>query len=93
MVAIIALLIGGVASYDFNPVSEEQMEAAVTTLGESDVYWSPFGKVYHTDSECQSLNQTETLTMGTVEQAIAANRTRLCKFCADNDAITGVVTE
>ena len=93
VVAIIALLSGGVASYDFNPVSEEQMEAAVTTLGESDVYWSPFGKVYHTDSECQSLNQTETLTMGTVEQAIAANRTRLCKFCADNDAITGVVTE
>ena len=93
VVAIIALLIGGVASYDFNPVSEEQMEAAVTTLGESDVYWSPFGKVYHTDSECQSLNQTETLTMGTVEQAIAANRTRLCSFCAKSDNITGVVTD
>ena len=93
VVAIIALLIGGVASYDFNPVSEEMQEAAITTLGDSDVYWAPFGKVYHTDSECQSLNQSDTLTMGTVEQAIAANRSRLCKFCADRDQISGVVTE
>ena len=90
VVAIIALLIGGVASYDFNPVSEEMQEAAITTLGDSDVYWAPFGKVYHTDSECQSLNQSDTLTMGTVEQAIAANRSRLCKFCADRDQISGV---
>lgn len=93
VVAIIALLIGGVASYDFDPVSEEQQQAAISVFSDSDVYWSPFGKVYHTDPDCQSLNQTETLTVGTVEQAIAANRTRLCKFCADNDAITGVVTE
>ena len=93
VVAIIALLIGGVASYDFNPVSEEMQEAAITTLGDSDVYWAPFGKVYHPDSECQSLNQSDTLTMGTVEQAIAANRSRLCKFCADRDQISGVVTE
>ena len=71
----------------------EMQEAAITALGDSDVYWSPFGKVYHTDSECQSLNQSDTLTMGTVEQAIAANRSRLCKFCADNNAIEGVVTE
>ena len=28
-----------------------------------------------------------------VEQAIAANRSRLCKFCADRDQISGVVTE
>ena len=93
VVAIIALLIGGVASYDFDPVSEEMQEAAITTLGESDVYWAPFGKVYHTDSDCQSLNQSDTLTVGTVEQAIAANRSRLCKFCADRDQITDVVTE
>ena len=93
VVAIIALLIGGVSSYDFNPVSEEQLDAAVEALGGDQVYWSPFGHVYHTHDDCQSLNQSEQLTVGTVEQAIAANRTRLCSFCANRDDITGVATD
>ena len=93
VVAIIALLIGGVASYDWNPVSAEQQEAAITALGTDDVYWTRFGHVYHTHDDCQALNQSEELTYGTVEQAIAANRTRLCSFCAKRDAITGVVTD
>lgn len=92
VVAVIALLIGGVASYDFNPVSEEQQAAAIAAISD-DVYWSPFGKVYHTHDDCQALNQSDELTYGTVEQAIAANRTRLCAFCAKRDEITGVVTD
>ena len=92
VVAIIAMLIGGVASYDFNPVSEEMQQAAMDAI-EDDVYWSPFGKVYHTHDDCQALNQSDTLTYGTVEQAIAANRTRLCSFCAKRDDITDVVTD
>ena len=92
VVAVIALLIGGVCSYDFNPVSEEQQQAAIEAVA-GDVFWAPFGKVYHTHEDCQALNQSDTLTYGTVEQAIAANRTRLCSFCAKNDNITGVVTE
>ena len=92
VVAIIALLIGGVASYDFNPVSEEQQQAAMAAISD-DVYWSPFGKVYHTHEDCSSLNQSDTLTYGTVEQAIAEGRTRLCAFCAKKDEITGVVTD
>ena len=92
VVAVIALLIGGLASYDFNPVSEEQQQAAMNAI-EDDVYWSPFGKVYHTHDDCSSLNKSDELTYGTVEQAIAANRTRLCSFCAKKDDITGVVTD
>ena len=92
VVAIIALLIGGVASYDFNPVSEEQQQAAMEAIT-NDVYWSPFGKVYHTHDDCQALNQSDALTYGTVEQAIADGRTRLCAFCAKKDAITGVETD
>ena len=92
VVAIVALLIGGVCSYDFNPVSEEQQQAAINAVA-GDVFWSPFGKVYHTHDDCQALNQSDTLTYGTVEQAIAAGRTRLCSFCAKNDNITGVVTD
>ena len=92
VVAVIALLIGGVCSYDFNPVSEEQQTAAIEAIS-TDVYWSPFGKVYHTHEDCQALNQSDSLTYGTVEQAIAENRTRLCSFCAKKDDIQGVVTD
>ena len=92
VVAVIALLIGGVSSYDWNPVSQEQQQAAMQAISD-DVYWTRFGHVYHTHDDCQALNQSEELTYGTVEQAIAANRTRLCSFCAKRDAITGVVTD
>ncbi|MBR4232519.1 MAG: hypothetical protein IKR95_04850 [Oscillospiraceae bacterium] len=92
VVAIVALLIGGVSSYDFNPVSAEQQQAAMEAIS-SDVFWTRFGHVYHTHDDCQALNHSEELTYGTVEQAIAANRTRLCSFCAKRDDITGVVTD
>lgn len=93
VVAVIALLIGGLFSYDFNPVSEEQLDAAMDVLGGEQVYWAPFGHVYHTHDDCQSLSQSEQLTVGTVDQAIAEGRTRLCAFCAKQDNITGVVTD
>ena len=92
VVAVIALLIGGLFSYDWNPVSAEQKQEAMQTISE-DVYWSPFGHVYHTHDDCQALNHTDTLTMGSVEQAIAANRTRLCSFCAKRDEITNLATD
>ena len=92
VVAVIALLIGGLASYDWNPVSQEQQQAAIQAI-DGNVYWSPFGKVYHTHEDCGALNHTDTLTEGSVEQAIAAGRTRLCSFCAKRDDITGVVTD
>ena len=92
VVAAVALLIGGAASIDYNPVSEEQQQAAIEAIS-TDVYWSPFGKVYHTHEDCQALNQSDSLTYGTVEQAIAENRTRLCSFCAKKDDISGVVTD
>ena len=93
VVAVVALLIGGVASYDWNPVSQEQQQAAISALGDEMVYWAPFGHVYHTHEDCGALNRSDELTVGTVEQAIAANRTRLCSFCAKRDEITGVVTD
>lgn len=92
VVAVIALLIGGACSIDYNPVSAEEQQAAMEAISD-DVYWSPFGKVYHTHDDCSSLNQSDTLTYGTVEQAIAANRTRLCSYCAKRDEITGVTTD
>lgn len=93
VVAAVALIVGGLAGHDWNPVSLEQKEAAMQVLGNTDVFWSPYGHVYHTHDDCQSLNQSDELTYGTVEEAIAANRTRLCAFCAKRDSITNVVTD
>ncbi len=90
--AIIAMLIGGLVSYEWNPISQEEQDAAIEAITD-DVYWSPFGKVYHTHEDCSSLNRSDELTYGTVEQAIAAGRTRLCSFCAKKDNITGVTTD
>ena len=84
--AAVALLIGGATGIDYNPISAEEKEAAEEAIN-TDVYWAPFGKVYHTHMDCGALNQTETLTQGNVEQAIAAGRTRLCSFCARKDDI------
>ena len=92
VVAVIALLIGCLFSFDWNPVSAEQKQEAVNTITEN-VFWSPFGHVYHTDPDCQALNRSDTLTTGSVEQAIAANRTRLCQFCAKRDNITNLATD
>lgn len=94
VVAVIALLIGGLTSYDFNPISQEEQQAAINAINQ-DVYWAPHGHVYHTHDDCQALNVSEELTYGTVEQAIAAGRERLCAFCAKRDAIdtTGLLVD
>ena len=86
IVAVVALLIGGASSIDYNPVSKEQKEAAMEAITTT-VYWTNTrsGKAYHTHDDCQTLNQTDELVAGTVEQAIAANRVKLCYFCAKRD--------
>lgn len=81
IVAIIALLIGGLVSYDWNPISAEQKEEVIEELGDTDVYWTKFGTVYHLSQDCSHLNHSDELIVGTVEQAIEANKTRVCKDC------------
>lgn len=88
IVAVVALLIGGASSIDYNPVSKEQKEAAMEAITTT-VYWTNTrsGKAYHTHDDCQTLNQTDELVAGTVEQAIASNRVKLCYFCAKRDGL------
>jgi hypothetical protein len=107
---VVALLIAGAASYDYNPISQEEMEAATGRIT-STVYWTSSGKVYHicgtvedrdakdTDGDplcdCSSTKNSTTFTYGTVDEAIAANRTRLCKICAQKFGINtdGLLTD
>ena len=81
IVAVIALLIGGLFSHDWNPISAEEKEAAIEEYSDTDVYWSNFGTVYHLDENCSHLNHSDELTVGSVEQAIEAHSTRVCKDC------------
>ncbi|MBQ5490712.1 MAG: hypothetical protein IIT68_01475 [Treponema sp.] len=81
--AVIALLIAGVASYDFNPVSAEDVAKYNNA-----VYWTEYGSKMHTHEDCQALSRTapENLHSGTVEEAEAAGRESLCSYCAKRDA-------
>lgn len=85
VVAVIALLIAGVTSYDFNPVSKEQLEKAekeVLNVSESGkVYWAPHSKKYHVDPDCPAFSQSETVYEGTVKQAYEHNLTDPCRRC------------
>lgn len=89
IVAIIALLISGAASYEYNPVSSEQLQAAQNALGETTVYWTVNGNTvhkYHIDSDCYHLKnaKSENIYEGNVEQAFQDNATALCKTCQKN---------
>lgn len=91
--ACAALLIGGAASFDYNPVSEEEKQVAEANIS-GQVTWTQYGKVYHIyiDDEhwCQHLNNSDKVSVGTVEEAIAAGKTRLCKTCARNNGLEGI---
>ena len=91
IVAVIALLIGGLASYDFDPLSQEDVNAAASVYS-GYVYWTKSGTVYHSHEDCQHLQgeKTEELFEGTVDAAMAENRTRLCKTCAKRDEAEGL---
>ena len=90
VVAIIALLIAGVSSYDFNPVSSEQLAKAESEVeavgkvakdGKYYVYWAPHSKKYHVDPDCPAFSQSETVYEGTVKQAFEHNLTEPCRRC------------
>lgn len=85
VVAIIALLAAGISSYDFNPVSSEQLDRAekeVAAVSESGkVYWAPHSKKYHVDKDCPAFSQSETVYEGTVKQAFERNLTDPCRRC------------
>lgn len=81
IIAIVALLITGVASADFHPISAEQKAEAEQTITD-DVYWTPFGHKYHLDEDCNALANSQTLIKGSVTEAIESGRTAICSFCA-----------
>ena len=82
VVAVIVLIIASLFSIDFDPVSAEDLAEAQQTVGTGSVYWTRFGKSYHLDPDCQTLQNSAVVYQGTIEEAFEANRTDPCDFCA-----------
>lgn len=88
-IAVIALLIAGVAGVDFNPPSQEQyleqtQQVEALMDGVNHVYWTKSGRVYHLFPDCSYINtdRTDEIFEGTVAKARELkNITNLCSRC------------
>jgi hypothetical protein len=96
IIAIVALLITGVASADWNPISAEQKEEAENSITSS-VYWTQFGHKYHlkwngdenaepVENDCPYIRNSSAVYKGPVAEAIEAGRTAICSYCAAHAA-------
>ncbi|MCL2812879.1 MAG: hypothetical protein FWD25_13455 [Clostridia bacterium] len=95
IVAAVALAVGGLASYDWNPVSQEDVaatQAQAEELGDGQVFWTTWGRRCHLYGDCPSLNNSATLFKGTMEDAVDAGRGALCTFC-ENRAELGEMVQ
>ena len=100
IVAVVALLITGVASADFNPISAEQKEEAEHQIT-GNVYWTQFGHKYHlkwngdpdaeqVEVDCPHIRNSNSVYKGTVTEAIESDRTAICSYCAAHAADWGI---
>ena len=84
-VAIAALAIAFLWSYDFNPVSSEQLlraEQEVLQVSPSGtVYWATYSKKYHVDKNCPAFSNSDTVYEGTVRDAYEKWLTDPCRRC------------
>ena len=83
-IAIAALAIAGLTSFDWNPVSMEWLEQAereVLQVSDGTVYWAPSSKKYHVDPDCPSFSRSETVYEGTVRDAYEQWLTDPCRRC------------
>ncbi len=80
-IAIVALLITGLASADFNPISAEEKDQAEAVFAEDTIYWTPFGHKCHLHQECSSLSNSSTLYEGSMKEAIESGRSSICWYC------------
>lgn len=96
VVAVVALLIAGLTSVDWNPVSQEEMlEEAGVESGEvyEQVYWTKSGTVYHLFEDCGHLKNSPDLMEGTSVAAVESGKTRLCKTCYSRAVAEGLIEE
>lgn len=92
VVAVVLMLVAGITSYDFNPISVEQLDKAekevlatehfdTNDAGEAVVYWATHSKKYHVDKNCPALKNSDDIFMGTVRAAYEKHLTEPCRRC------------
>ena len=92
VVAVVLMLVAGITSYDFNPISVEQLDKAEKEVlatenfdtnadGEAVVYWATHSKKYHVDKNCPALKNSDDVFMGTVKAAYEKHLTEPCRRC------------
>lgn len=84
VVAAIALVVAGAVAYDWNPVSAETLSELQEEIGDSDVFWTRWGRVYHLDENCHTITNSSTIFYGSIEEAVEANRHDPCYYCAQD---------
>ena len=83
-IAAAALLITGFASADYHPVDADDKLDAQTAFGETNVYWTQFGHVYHLDADkCYHIANRDGY-QGSITEAIESGKTRICSNCENN---------
>ena len=85
VVAIAALAIAGLSSYERDPVSMEWLERAeqevLQVSPSGTVYWAEYSKKYHVDKNCRAFSNSETVYEGTVRDAYERWLTDPCRIC------------
>lgn len=81
-VALVAAIGSGI---DYNPATQEDLDAAeasAAVLSDDGLcYWTPFGKKYHFNPDCQYIKNSETIYAGTINDAMEAGRNEGCSGC------------
>ena len=62
--------------------TDQSPEDNTDTLQGATVYWLESGSVYHTNVSCYHIKEKPNVRSGTVADAGAAGKTRLCSSCA-----------
>ena len=89
--AVLAVVFLGAAagSADYHPVTQDEVNEILAEADENgytgDTYWTKYGHSYHFSLDCPTLRNSnrENIYSGTLEDALAANRTDACDFCAE----------
>lgn len=95
IVAVAALAVALLFSFTWNPVSSEELAEAESEFSGALVYWTPYGRCFHVDENCQSLKNSAELIVAedhvdeegnlvtAIAQAIEHNRIKACSFCSE----------
>lgn len=61
--------------------AESETAESETVAVSGKVYWTKSGSVYHKDRDCYHLKKSQSVSEGSVEQAVSLGKERLCASC------------